>query len=190
MYHPIAHTGYRNLPTLIVTNSKFPVVPVVVSARVQVMPKFVEVLLEIILKSVQFICSFLPFLKSNQLCQIFFKLKSMDSLPIINKTYDVYKEIIILQSKLEKRWRYSLGSGLENSILDCMESLIMAKNAPKILKAGYLIKASSKLEVSTLKLRLLLELALVSETKIFQLQAKLSEIGRMLGGWLKAVQSL
>jgi len=114
----------------------------------------------------------------------------MDSLPIINKTYDAYKAIIDLNNKLEKRRRYSLGLSLENSILDCMEILVMAKNAPKTLKAAYLIKASSKLEVSTLKLRLLLELALVSETKIFQLQAKLDEIGRMLGGWLKSVQSL
>jgi hypothetical protein len=70
-----------------------------------------------------------------------------------------------------------------------MEDLIMAKNAPKPLKSGYLIKAGSKLEVSTLKLRLLLELAIANETKIFQTQAKLAEIGRMLGGWLKSMQS-
>jgi hypothetical protein len=113
----------------------------------------------------------------------------MDSLPIINKTYDAYKAIIDLNNKLEKRRRYTLGLSLENSILDCMEILVMAKKAPKNLKAAYLIKASSKLEVSTLKLRLLLELALVNETKIFQLQTKLDEIGRMLGGWLKSVQS-
>ena len=86
--------------------------------------------------------------------------------------------------------RYGLGASLENSILECMEELIMAKNAPKTLKAGYLIRASSKLEVTTLKLRLLLELAMSNETKIHQTQAKLAEIGRMLGGWLKSVQSL
>lgn len=63
----------------------------------------------------------------------------------------------------------------------------MAKNAPKPLKAGYLIKAGSKLEVSTLKLRLFLELKLCNETKIFQTQAQMDEIGRMLGGWKKAV---
>ena len=114
----------------------------------------------------------------------------MDSLPIIIKTYEAYKAIVDLNDKLEKRRKYSVGLSLENSILDCMESLVMAKNAPKTLKAGYLIKAGSKLEVSTLKLRLLLELALINETKIFQLQAMLDEIGRMLGGWLKSVQSL
>ncbi len=113
----------------------------------------------------------------------------MDSLPIINKSYEVYKAIIDINNHLKKRPKYGLGTSLENSILDCLEHLIMAKNAPKTLKAGYLIKASSHLEVATLKLRLLLELALVNETKVFQIQSMLSEIGRMLGGWLKSLQN-
>lgn len=70
-----------------------------------------------------------------------------------------------------------------------MELLIMTKNAPKPIKASYLIKASAQLEIATFKLRLMLELKLANETKIFQAQAILAEIGRMLGGWLKAVQS-
>ena len=113
----------------------------------------------------------------------------MSSLPIINKSYQAYKGIIDLNAKLEKRWRYSLGSSLENSILECMEILVMAKSAPKTLKVGYLLKAVGKLEMSMLKLRLLLELKLVNETKVFQIQSQLSEIGRMLGGWIKATQS-
>lgn len=130
----------------------------------------------------------LPLRKENQLCQIFFKLKSME-LPIINKSYEAYKAIIDMTDQIKKRRKFSVGLSLENSILDCIEGLIMAKNAPKALKAGYLIKAGSKLESSTLKLRLMLELKLVNETKVFQIQAMLSEAGRMLGGWLKSVQS-
>lgn len=114
----------------------------------------------------------------------------MDSLPIINKTYDAYKTIIDFNTKLEKRWRYSLGLSLENSVLECMEILVMAKSAPKTLKAGYLLKAVAKLEVCTLKLRLFLELKVVNETRLFQLQANFAEIGRMLGGWLKAAQGI
>ena len=91
--------------------------------------------------------------------------------------------------KLPRRWRYGLGLSLENSVLACLENLIMAKNAPKTMKPAYLIKADSQLEITTLKLRLLLELALVNDTKIFQTQAKIQEAGRMLGGWLKATQS-
>lgn len=65
----------------------------------------------------------------------------------------------------------------------------MAKNAPKPLKVGYLLRAMGKLEITTLKLRILLEFKLVNTTRLFQLQAQLAEIGRMLGGWLKATQS-
>ncbi|MFH0820554.1 MAG: four helix bundle protein [Candidatus Peregrinibacteria bacterium] len=110
----------------------------------------------------------------------------MDTLPIINRSYEAYKNIVDLNLKLNKRWRYSLGISLEQTILDLIEHLVMAKNAPKPLKAGYLIKASSKLEVARLKLRLILEYKLGNETGVFQLQAKLEEVGRMLGGWLKS----
>lgn len=113
----------------------------------------------------------------------------MDSLPIINKTYEVYKEIIDINDHIVKRHRYGLGTSLENSILECMENLIMAKNAPKTLKSAYLIRASSQLEITAIKLRLFLELRLTNDTKIFQTQMKIAEIGRMLGGWLKATQS-
>lgn len=68
-----------------------------------------------------------------------------------------------------------------------LENLIQAKNAPRPLKAGYLLKASAHLEIARLKLRLMLELRLVNETKIFQIQARLEEIGRMLGGWIKSL---
>lgn len=94
-----------------------------------------------------------------------------------------------MNNHLEKRWRYSLGASLENSILSLLENLIMAKNAPKPMKSPYLIKASGQLEISTLKLRLFLELEIANETKIFQTQSKLAEIGRMLGGWLKSINN-
>lgn len=110
----------------------------------------------------------------------------MDSLPIINKTYEVYKNLVDINHKLNKRWLYSLGVSTENSLLDVLEKLIMAKNAPKTLKAGYLIKASASLEVATMKIRLLLEFKLVNETSIFQIHSKLAEIGRQLGGWIRS----
>jgi hypothetical protein len=111
------------------------------------------------------------------------------TLPIIMRMYDSYKQIVDISIQLPKRWRYSLGVSIENTILDCLSELIMAKNAPRPLKSAYLIKASSYLEIATLKLRLILEYALVNETKIFQTQASLAEVGRMLGGWLKSLQN-
>jgi len=113
----------------------------------------------------------------------------VQELPIINKIYEIYKSIVDINNHLEKRWRYSLGTSLEDSIMLLIQEIIMAKNAPKPLKAIYLIKASSHLEIVTLKLRLLLELNLTNETKIFQNQSKLNEVGRMLGGWLKSINT-
>jgi len=113
----------------------------------------------------------------------------MESLPIINKSYQLYKAIVEINSHIDKRWRYSLGQNTEESVLSLIQELIMAKNAPKPLKATYLIKASSHLEIVILKLRLYLELKIANETKIFQSQAQLADIGRMLGGWLKSLNN-
>jgi len=82
--------------------------------------------------------------------------------------------------------RYSLGTHTEQSILDTLELIIMAKDAPRAHRIAYLLKANSKLEIVRLKFRLYLDLKLTNETKIFQIQADIAEIGRMLGGWIKA----
>ncbi len=102
----------------------------------------------------------------------------------------MYKLVADINIHSEKRWRYSLGQSLENTVLAGLENLIMAKNAPKPLKANFMIKANAQLEIATLKLRLFLELKVANETKIFQTQAKLREIGRMLGGWMKSLQTI
>ena len=113
----------------------------------------------------------------------------MDTLPIINRTYDVYKSVVDITTHTEKRWRYSLGTSMEQSVLDCLAALVMAKNAPKPMKTAYLIKASSHNEIAILQLRLFLELKIANETKIFQTQNALLEVGRMLGGWIKSLNA-
>lgn len=113
----------------------------------------------------------------------------MDTLPIINQTYDLYKQVVDISENLNKRWRFSLGKSIEDTILNLLSELIMVKNAPKPLKAGYLIKACAHQETCMLKLRLCLELKLVNETKVFQAQSTTEEVGRQIGGWLKSVQT-
>lgn len=110
-------------------------------------------------------------------------------LSIINAGYESYKMLAQMNEKVSKRWRYSLGFSAEEHVTSLLRSLIMAKNAQKPLKSKYLIEAESFLELSRLQLRVYLELKLCNETKIFQLQAKLEEIGRMLGGWLKSLEA-
>ena len=113
----------------------------------------------------------------------------MDTLPIINQTYDLYKQVVGMSDGLNKRWRFSLGRSIEDTVLHLLSELIMAKNAPKPLKAAYLIRACAHQETCMLKLRLCLELKLVNETKIFQAQSTVEEVGRQIGGWLKSTHN-
>ncbi|MBD3330008.1 hypothetical protein GF354_00590 [Candidatus Peregrinibacteria bacterium] len=109
------------------------------------------------------------------------------SLPVISKTYEIYKFIIESNTNIPRKFRYSLGASMENSILELLDNLILAKNAPKPSKKGYLIKCQSLQEIIKLKNRLLLELKLINHTKIFQTNSKLNEIGKMIGGWYKSI---
>lgn len=99
----------------------------------------------------------------------------------------MYKIAVDVRDHLPKRWRYTLGVSAENSILGLLDMSIMAKHAPTPLKAAYLFKAQSHTETARLKFRLMLEYDLANETKIFQIQAKLLEIGRMTGGWIRSL---
>lgn len=110
-------------------------------------------------------------------------------IPIIQKSYEIYKNIVNINNHLEKRWRYSLGHSVEQSILGLIESLIMAKHAPKTLKMSYLLRAMGHLETFRLKLRLFLELkVLKNETNLFKIQSHNEEIGKMLGGWIRSLE--
>jgi hypothetical protein len=104
-------------------------------------------------------------------------------LPIILKTYDLYKQLVDANIKIPKIHRYGLGQSAEATLLTTLENLIMAKYAPKPNKAKYLILSIAQIETLRFKLRLFLELGLVNETRIFQMQANLQETARMATGW-------
>lgn len=114
-------------------------------------------------------------------------MSSLATLPIIEKTYLIYKQLVGVNGKVEKSHRYGLGASSEQSVLTLLELLFAAQHAPKAQKAAYLLKAQATLDVLRLKLRLYLELKLANETKLFQMQAHAEECGRMLGGWLKSL---
>lgn len=112
----------------------------------------------------------------------------MQELPVINHTQDLYNHIVKITEKLPALKRQTIGRRLEDNILQLLEVLIMAKHAPAAHKGAYLIKASASTEIIQFQLRILLLQKLANETTLHQLQAKVVEIGRMVGGWRKSVQ--
>lgn len=112
----------------------------------------------------------------------------MQELPVINRTQELYEAVCKITGKLPALQQQTIGKRLENAILHLLELLIMAKYAPSAHKGPYLIKASAQAEIVQFQLRILLTQKLANETTLHQLQAKVAEIGRMLGGWRKSVQ--
>jgi hypothetical protein len=112
----------------------------------------------------------------------------MTDLPVILRVHELYGAVDKVAERLSSLQRQTIGRRLENAVLQLLELLIMAKNAPKAHKAVYLIKASAASEIIDFHLRTLLEQKLANETTLHQLLAKNDEISRQAGGWLKSVQ--
>lgn len=111
----------------------------------------------------------------------------MNELPIINRTQELYTAVRPLIDKLPSLQKQTIGRRVEDGILSLLEALVMAKHAPKAHKTVYLLRATALVELLGFQLRLLFEQKLANETTTHQLQAKLLEIGRMCGGWLKSI---
>lgn len=118
---------------------------------------------------------------------MFATLMSMEELSVITVSFGIYKKLLELNTKLDKKYRYSLGEQAINCWSKTLEQLLLAKHAPKPMKASYLLKANANAEMTSLHLRAMLELNLANETNVLKTQARLREARRMMGGWLKSV---
>lgn len=112
----------------------------------------------------------------------------MSEISVIIRTQELYMNTTKITEKLPALKQQTIGRRLENNILQLLELLIMAKHAPSTQKGPYLIKASAGAEIIQFQLRILLTNKLANETTLHQLQAKVIEIERMLGGWRKSLQ--
>ncbi|PIZ61647.1 hypothetical protein COY17_03975 [Candidatus Saccharibacteria bacterium CG_4_10_14_0_2_um_filter_52_9] len=111
----------------------------------------------------------------------------MEELPVIAVIYEVYKKLVELNTVIDKKYRHTLGEPVIVGCAEVLKQLVLAKHAPKPLKASYLIQADAEAELTAMKLRAILELHLANETNVLKIQARLSEARRMIGGWRKSV---
>ena len=109
-------------------------------------------------------------------------------IPIFQKVYELYKLLYQYVASFPKKDRYTLGQRVENSLLDFMESVILASQLSKTDKLPVLQKASIKLDVLKVFIRLCKDLKILDNKKYLMLESQIQEIGRMLGGWIKVVR--
>ena len=78
---------------------------------------------------------------------------------------------------------------IDSLFLETMESMFVASYLSKESKLPYLRKAAAKLDLLKFFLQVSWEIKALDNKKYAALSEKLGEIGRMLGGWLKSVNS-
>lgn len=112
------------------------------------------------------------------------------NIPIISSTYHLYKSFHECLTRFPKSERYSLGATCQGEILEllrlCLRAASISNNERK---TACLQEASVRLDSLRLLLNLCRECRCVSNQTYQQLDSTCSEIGRMLGGWLKSISS-
>lgn len=84
--------------------------------------------------------------------------------------------------------RYSLGIKIDNLFTETLELVFLAGYSPRIQKLAVVYRASTRLDTLKFFLKTLWELKDLDNKKYIQLSLPLSEIGKMLGGWIKQLQ--
>lgn len=116
--------------------------------------------------------------------------RQFQDIPIIVSSYHLYGSFHEVLIGFPKSERYSLGAGCQNEILQLMKHCLRAAGtSDKTVKQHCLEEASVNLDSTRLLLSLAKDCKCMSNQTYQQLDARLSEIGRMLGGWLKSVSS-
>ena len=109
-------------------------------------------------------------------------------IPIFKRAYELYKAFYGYRDGIPKQDRHTIWQRCENIILDILENILLASQTYKAEKLPALEKASLKLNVLRVFLRLMKEVKTIDGKKYVTLEGLVDEIGRMLGGWIKSTK--
>lgn len=116
--------------------------------------------------------------------------RPFQKIPIINSSYQLYGLFHELLITFPKSQRYSLGATCQAEMLDLIKSCLRAAGTgDQTRKHSHLLDASSHLDTLRLLICLARDCRCLSNHAYQQCESHLSEIGRMLGGWLKSISS-
>jgi len=106
---------------------------------------------------------------------------------ILTKTYDLLLYLIPQLAKFPRDQKFLLGDRIEALLLDYLEDMIQAYYSKE--KISILEKSNLKLERLRYLVRLSHDLKCVSHERYGFVSEKINELGRIAGGWRKAVQN-
>jgi len=119
---------------------------------------------------------------------ISYKDPPLRNLPIIQKLISAYKLWQEFLTHFPKTSR-SLGFKIDNLFLEITELFFIAGYLNKEQKTRYLNRASIKFDLLKFFMQMSWEIKILDNKKYIVLSEKLSEIGKMLGGWKKSIEN-
>ncbi|MCD4693746.1 four helix bundle protein [bacterium] len=106
-------------------------------------------------------------------------------IPIIAKLSEAYQLWHSFLIHLPKITRFTLGKKIDNLFTDCLEIALQASYQPKNKKSDTIKKLNAKFDILKFFLKLLWELKAIDTNKLTAISTPLTEIGKMIGGWMK-----
>lgn len=110
-------------------------------------------------------------------------------LPIIQHLVAAYKVWHEFLPHVPRDFRYTLGAKIDRSLIETAEFLFVASYLGKEQKLPYLRKATARLDLAKFFLQILWEVKAIDSKKYATLSEKFDAVGRMLGGWIRGIES-
>lgn len=111
-------------------------------------------------------------------------MKSLE-VPIVARTFSLVVSLLKTTKDLQKFDRHTIWEKCINLSIRFLEELIQIGSIQN--RAEPLKKLSSKLDTLRLLIRASFECRAISQKKYIEIETLIVEIGKMLGGWIKAV---
>lgn len=194
MENPIAHRGFVDDAVFGIKNLELMIRAVAVSSRLQVPVQPKQIVFKVTLKQQNILA---PALARPEILpgrkQIFQRnnflehMQKISEASVFQKSYDLYKLVHRLVKKYPKNDRYSAGEKTKEKILELIESITKAGYAKKEWKLVQIEQAIISLELVKVFVRLGYDTQCLNEKQCLDLQERIQEIGRELGGWKRSV---
>ena len=114
----------------------------------------------------------------------------MNEIPIvIIKEKEAYQFWLLIHRDFPKVERMGIGNKIEKTFLELLELTFTSAYLQPEQKIIALARAISKLDMLKFFVQLAWEIKLIPNVKFAELIKKFEEIGRMLGGWKKGLQT-
>ena len=108
---------------------------------------------------------------------------------IFTRTYDFLSWLLPLAEKFPRSQRFVVTQRLQSAVLNFQEAIIEANSLRGLLRVEKLYLADAELRKVRLYLRLCEKWKWMSAGQYRHVSEMVAEIGRLLGGWLKASHS-